>query len=106
MYGRSQRLSQLLKSPPLTNNLAKALENDHPLNPLSSLIHEIRLDLVGEGHLFKFSNPLQHGMESVLEKNKAAQLTPGEIGELNTISELDCIFTHINAILSSQYLSM
>ncbi|MEL6469167.1 MAG: hypothetical protein AAFP20_15075 [Cyanobacteria bacterium J06614_10] len=69
----------------------------------SSLIHEIRLKPVGGQHLFKFSETLQSKMESLLERKKADQLTAEEIAELNAISELDRIFTHMNAMLAAQH---
>jgi hypothetical protein len=72
------------------------------LNRPSSLIHEIRLEKVGNWNLFKFSESLQLRMESFLEKKKADQLTPDEIAELDAIGELDRIFTHINAMLAAQ----
>jgi hypothetical protein len=72
------------------------------LNKPSSLIHEIRIEKVGNWNLFKFSESLQLRMESFLEKKKADQLTPAEIAELDAIGELDRIFTHINAMLAAQ----
>ncbi len=72
------------------------------LNKPSSLIHEIRLEKVGDWNLFKFSESLQLRLESLLDKKKADQLTPNEIAELDSISELDRIFTHINAMLAAQ----
>jgi hypothetical protein len=72
------------------------------LNKPSSLIHEIQLEKVGDWNLFKFSQPLQLRMESLLEKKKADQITPDEIAELDAIGELDRIFTHINAMLAAQ----
>ncbi len=67
-----------------------------------SLIHEIQIEKVGDWSLFKFSEPLQLRMETLLEKKKADQLTPDEITELDAIGELDRIFTHINAMLAAQ----
>ncbi|MGK7873480.1 MAG: hypothetical protein AB4426_09245 [Xenococcaceae cyanobacterium] len=72
------------------------------LNKPSSLIHEIRLEKVGDWNLFKFSESLQLRMESLLDKKKTDQLTPDEIAELDAIGELDRIFTHINAMLTAQ----
>ncbi len=72
------------------------------LNKPSSLIHEIQLEKVGSWNLFKFSEPLQLRMESLLERKKAEQLTPDEITELDAIGELDRIFTHVNAMLAAQ----
>ncbi|PSF37133.1 hypothetical protein C7H19_11895 [Aphanothece hegewaldii CCALA 016] len=68
----------------------------------SSLLHEIRLEKVGEWNLFKFSDTLQLLMESLLEKKKADQLTLEEIVEFETIGELDRIFTYINAMIVAQ----
>lgn len=70
-------------------------------NP-SSLIHEIRLEAVGQWHLFKFSESLQLRMESLLDQKKADCLTPDEANELEAVSELDRIFTHMNAMLAAQ----
>ncbi|MGB3311265.1 MAG: hypothetical protein WBG32_11635 [Nodosilinea sp.] len=72
------------------------------LNKPSSLIHEIQLEKVGSWHLFKFSEPLQLRMEELLEKKKADHLTADETAELETIGELDRIFTHMNAMLAAQ----
>lgn len=72
------------------------------LNKPSSLIHEIRLEKVGNWNLFKFSDSLQLRMENLLDKRKADQITPDEIAELDAIGELDRIFTHINAMLAAQ----
>lgn len=72
------------------------------LNKPSSLMHEIQLQKVGDWNLFKFSESLQLRMENLLEKRKADQLIPDEITELDTIGELDRIFTHINAMLAAQ----
>lgn len=72
------------------------------LNKPSSLIHEIRIEKVGEWNLFKFSESLQLRMEVLLEKRKVDQLTPEEMAELDAIGELDRIFTHINAMVSAQ----
>jgi hypothetical protein len=73
-----------------------------PLNKPSALIHEIQLQKVDNWTLFKFSESLQQRMETLLEKKKADQLTPDETSELDTIGELDRIFTHINAMLAAQ----
>lgn len=72
------------------------------LNKPSSLIHEIRLEKVGNWNLFKFSESLQLRMENLLEQKKADQITSDEIAELDAIGELDRIFTHINAMLAAQ----
>jgi hypothetical protein len=71
-------------------------------NKPSSLINEIQLEKVGNWNLFKLSESLQLRMESLLEQKKADQITPDEISELDAISELDRIFTRINAMLAAQ----
>jgi hypothetical protein len=68
----------------------------------SLLIHEICIEKVGSLSLFKFSDRLQDRMESLLEQRKAELLSVEEITELETIGELDRIFTHINTILASK----
>jgi hypothetical protein len=72
------------------------------LNKPSLLIHEIQIEKVGNWNLFKFSEPLQLRMETLLEKKKSDLITPDEIAELDAIGELDRIFTHINAMLAAQ----
>jgi hypothetical protein len=72
------------------------------LNKPSALIHEIQLEQVGNWNLFKFSEALQLRMENLLEKKKADQLDSNEVSELDSIGELDRIFTHINAMLAAQ----
>lgn len=71
----------------------------------SSLIHEIRLDQVGNWQLFKFSETLQIRMEDLLERKKLDQLTLEDVAELEAISELDRIFTHMNAMLAAQHVN-
>ncbi|MBW4621147.1 MAG: hypothetical protein KME17_17535 [Cyanosarcina radialis HA8281-LM2] len=72
------------------------------LSKPSSLLHEIRLEKEGKWNLFKFSESLQFRMENLLEKKKGDRLTPEEVAELETIGELDRIFTHINAMIAAQ----
>jgi hypothetical protein len=67
-------------------------------NKPSSLIHEICIEKVERWKLFKFSESLQQ-RRSQLEKKKADQLMAEEVAELETIGELDRIFTHINAMM-------
>lgn len=73
------------------------------LDKPSSLLHEIRIEKVDDWNLFKFSESLQLRTENLLEKKKADQLTPEEMVELDTIGELDRIFTHINAMIAAQH---
>jgi hypothetical protein len=66
------------------------------LSKPSSLINEICLEKVDGWKLFKFSESLQQRMEILLDKKKADQLVAEEI------TELDRIFTHINAMMAAQ----
>lgn len=68
----------------------------------SLLLHEMRVEKIGHLSLFKFSEQLQTRMEQLLNKKKADELTLDEIAELETIGELDRIFTHMNAMLAAQ----
>jgi hypothetical protein len=70
------------------------------LSKPSSLIHEIQIEKVGTWNLFKFSDVLQLRMESLLEKKQDDALSPEDVAELDSIGELDRIFTHINAMIA------
>lgn len=55
----------------------------------SALIHEIRLEPVGDWSLFKFSESLQERLETLLNKKKADRLDAEEASELVAIGDLD-----------------
>jgi len=67
----------------------------------SALVHAIQLEQVGHRSLFKFTDSLQQRLEYLLDQKKADELTPEETAELEAISELDRIFTHINGLLAA-----
>jgi hypothetical protein len=71
------------------------------LSKPSSLINEIQMVKVGTWNLFKFSESLQLRMENLLDKKKEDLLSPEDVAELDSIGELDRIFTHINAMIAS-----
>jgi hypothetical protein len=71
------------------------------LSKPSSLISEIQMAKVGTWNLFKFSESLQLRMENLLDKKKDDLLSPEDVAELDSIGELDRIFTHINAMIAS-----
>jgi hypothetical protein len=71
------------------------------LSKPSSLINEIQMVKVGTWNLFKFSESLQLRMETLLDKKKEDLLSPEDVAELDSIGELDRIFTHINAMIAS-----
>ena len=73
------------------------------LNKPSALIHEIRIEKVGEWNLFKFSDGLQNRMEMLLNMKKTELLTDAEVSELEAIGELDRIFTHVNAMVAAKH---
>jgi hypothetical protein len=71
------------------------------LSKPSLLINEIQMTKVGTWNLFKFSESLQLRMEILLDKKKDDLLSPEDVAELDSIGELDRIFTHINAMIAS-----
>ncbi|MEO0540407.1 MAG: hypothetical protein AAFZ80_06015 [Cyanobacteria bacterium P01_A01_bin.105] len=52
--------------------------------------------------LFKFTEQLGNRLQELLDKKKAAALAPSEAMELETIGELDNIFSYINAVIAAQ----
>jgi hypothetical protein len=52
--------------------------------------------------LFKFTDELGERMQELLDKKKADILTPEEVIELETVGELDDIFTYINAVITAE----
>ena len=62
----------------------------------------IMMSEFGNVYLFKFTNELQSRFEELLEKKKADSLNPVEEAEYAGISELERIFTLINAQLATK----
>ncbi|MGD1861915.1 MAG: hypothetical protein ACFB0E_18330 [Leptolyngbyaceae cyanobacterium] len=52
--------------------------------------------------LFKFTEQMGDRLQALLDKKKADALSPDEAIELETIGELDNIFTYINAVMTAQ----
>lgn len=52
--------------------------------------------------LFKFTDELGSRLQELLDKKKSDNLEPAEILELETIGELDNIFSYINAVMAAQ----
>ena len=52
--------------------------------------------------LFKFTDEMGDRLQELLDKKKADMLTPHESIELETIGELDEIFSYINAVVIAQ----
>lgn len=52
--------------------------------------------------LFKFTDKLGERLQELLDKKKADTITAEESLELETIGELDNIFSYINAVMAAQ----
>jgi hypothetical protein len=62
----------------------------------------VQMREVGEVYLFRFSDELQSRFEALLDRQKSTALTAEEIAEYAGITELQRIFTVINAQLVSK----
>jgi hypothetical protein len=67
------------------------------VQPSSWVETGIYIQKVRELNLFKFTQDLQTRLEILIDRQKAQILTPQEESELAGITELDRIFTLINA---------
>jgi len=67
------------------------------VQPSSWVEGSIKLQKVRGLNLFKFTDELQDRLEMLIDRQKANILTQEEIAELAGITELDRIFTLINA---------
>lgn len=72
------------------------------ISPQSLLETGIKVEKVDDLRLFKFTENLQDRLEELIAKNQLALLTTTEQEELNSISELDRIFTYLNSLLIAQ----
>ncbi len=72
------------------------------VQPSSLMSSGIRMSEFGNIYLFRFTDELQFRIEELLEKKKADLLTPEEEAEYAGISELERIFTLINAQLATK----
>ncbi|PHM06213.1 hypothetical protein [Nostoc sp. 'Peltigera malacea cyanobiont' DB3992] len=72
------------------------------VQPSSLMSSGIRMSEFGDIYLFKFTDELQSRFEELLQKKKADTLTPEEEAEYVGISELERIFTLINAQLAAK----
>jgi hypothetical protein len=71
------------------------------ISPQSLLETGIRVEKIDDLRLFKFTDDLQEKLEELLVKNQTALLTTTEQEELDSISELDRLFTYLNSLLST-----
>ena len=72
------------------------------IKPSTILPEGLQIQQVDNLTLFKFTDELGERMQELLDKKKADTLTSEEVIELETIGELDNIFSYINAVMVSQ----
>ena len=72
------------------------------IKPSTILPEGLRLQTINNLTLFKFTDELSERMQELLDKKKTDSLTPEEAIELETIGELDNIFSYINALIAAQ----
>jgi hypothetical protein len=72
------------------------------VQPSSWIESGIRIQKIRGLSLFKFTDELQSRLETLLEQQKASNLTAEEAAELAGITELDRIFTLMNARLIAE----
>jgi hypothetical protein len=72
------------------------------IQPPSLIETGIKVETINNRPLFKFTDPLQFRLETLIEKNKVNSLTSEEQDELNAINELDRLFTYLNSLLIAQ----
>lgn len=72
------------------------------VQPSALMSSGIQMSEFGNIYLFRFNDKLQSRFEELLEKRKTNQLTPEEEVEYAGISELQRIFTLINAQLATK----
>jgi hypothetical protein len=74
------------------------------LKPSSLLSKGMRIQQINHLTLFKFTDELGDRLQTLLDKKKADTLTTIENLELESIGELDEIFSYINAAIATQSL--
>ncbi len=67
------------------------------VQPSSWIESGIKLQKMRGLNLFKFTDELQERLETLIDRQKTNLLTPEETAELAGITELDRIFTLMNA---------
>jgi hypothetical protein len=72
------------------------------LKPSTLIPKGLQIQQAGNLTLFKFTDELGERLQSLLDKKKADRLTSEEILELEAISELDEIFSYINAVMAAR----
>ncbi|MEM6452779.1 MAG: hypothetical protein AAF703_20985 [Cyanobacteria bacterium P01_D01_bin.105] len=72
------------------------------IRPFTILPEGICIQKANDLTLIKFTEQLGDRMQELLDKKKADTLAPEEFIELETIGELDNIFSYINAVIAAQ----
>lgn len=72
------------------------------LKPSTFLPTGLRIQRVNNIALLKFTDELGERMQELLDKKKADSLTVDEAIELETIRELDSIFSYVNTVVAAQ----
>ena len=72
------------------------------LKPSTLLPKGLSIQHINHLVLFKFTDEMGNRLQELLDKKKADMLTPNESLELETIGELDEIFSYINAVAVAQ----
>jgi hypothetical protein len=72
------------------------------LKPSTLMAKGLRVEQVNNLILFKFTEELGDRLQILIDKKKADSLTQDEMIELESIGELDEIFSYINAQMSAR----
>ena len=72
------------------------------LKPSTFIPNGIHLEQINNLTLFKFTEELGDRLQDLLDRKKADSLSADESIELAAISELDEIFSYINAAIAAQ----
>jgi hypothetical protein len=71
------------------------------LKPSALMSKGLRVEQIDNLTLFKFTEELGDRLQTLLDNKKANILTPAETIELESIGELDEIFSYINATIAA-----
>jgi hypothetical protein len=72
------------------------------LKPSALIAKGLRVEQVNNLTLFKFTEELGDRLQILIDKKKADSLTQDEMIELESIGELDEIFSYINAQMAAR----
>ena len=72
------------------------------IKPSAWIADGIQVEMINNLKLFKFTEELGDRLQELLDQKRADELTSDEVAELEAISELDMMFTYVNAVLSAQ----